>query len=236
MRIDIYYDLICPWCYIGYYRLRRALGARPDLETQLVWHPFQLNPSLAWRGTNQDAYLRARYGSLARARRIVDGISEIARRDGLPIDLNAIRVTPNSTNAHVLALYHAEATGNIESAVEMLMRAHCAEGLNLGSHRALIEVGRRLGHSERNLIRLFESGEYRSAIRTRDASARRLGIEAVPSLVIDDQFTISGAQEPNALLPLFDAAAIAGWYGSGTYASVSERASTTDQEITVPAQ
>lgn len=220
MRIDVYYDLICPWCYIGFYRLRRALSLRPDLNAKTIWHPFQLNPSLPVQGTDQSAYIRVRYGSTTRARRIMDGITEIARRDGLPIDLDAIRVTPNSTKAHRFALFHAEKTGLIEPAIEAMMRAHCAEGRNLGADSTLIEIGLALGHSETDLRRLLDGGSHRAAVRARDASARRLGIQAVPSLVIDQRFSISGAQEPAALLPLLDAAAFSSGMGpSDDYAS-----------------
>lgn len=213
MRIDVYYDLICPWCYIGFHRLRRALSCRPDIDAQVVWHPFQLNPSLPTQGTDQGAYLRMRYGSMTRARRITDGITEIARRDGLPIDLDAIRTTPNSAKAHQFTLFHAAETGTVEPAIEALMRAHCAEGRNVGSDDELLVIGRMLGHQVGSLRRAINGGDERAIVRARDASARRLGIQAVPSLIIDKRFSISGAQEPSALLPLFDAASIAGWFG-----------------------
>lgn len=221
MRIDVYYDLICPWCYIGFHRLRRALSFRPDLDIQVVWHPFQLNPSLPPQGTDQGAYLRMRYGSITRARRIVDGITEIARRDGLAIDLDAIKITPNSTKAHQFTLYHASETGTVEPAIEALMRAHSAEGRNVGADGELAAIGRELGLSRLGLQGALNGNDGRAAVRARDASARRLGIQAVPSLIIDDRFSISGAQEPSALLPLLDAASIAGWSGSANdYASI----------------
>ena len=209
MRIDVYYDLICPWCYIGFYRLRRALALRPGRSVQTVWHPFQLNPSLPLQGTDQAAYSRVRYGSTARARRISDGITEIARRDGIPIDLEAIRITPNSARAHRLALFHAAETDRVEQAIETLMRAHCAEGRNLGDDRTLMEIGEALGHAPGAVLRALDGGDERATVRARDASARRLGVQAVPTLVIDQRFSISGAQEPTALLPLLDAAALA---------------------------
>lgn len=237
MRIDVYYDLICPWCYIGFYRLRRALSLRPGLNVQAVWHPFQLNPSLPAQGTEQGAYVRVRYGSATRARRITDGITEIARRDGLPIDLEAIRVTPNSAKAHRLALFHGAETGAMETAIEALMRAHCAEGRNLGADNTLLEIGGQLGHSETDLRRLLDGGDQRAAVRARDASARRLGIQAVPSLVIDQRFSISGAQEPAALLPLLDAASLAGGSGlTSDFASYSDHESGQDAGLAHLAQ
>jgi len=221
MRIDVYYDLICPWCYIGFHRFRRALGLRPELDVHVVWHPFQLNPSLPPQGTDQNAYLRMRYGSIARARRITDGIAEIARRDGLPIDLESIKITPNSTKAHQFTLYHAAETGTVEPAIDALMRAHCAEGRNVGLDGELAAIGRDLGLSPLGLQGALNGNDGRAAVRARDASARRLGIQAVPSIIIDDRFSISGAQEPSALLPLLDAASIAGWFnGANDYASV----------------
>src|SRR5690349_23254627 len=107
MIVEIYADLICPWCYIGKHRLERALRERPRLRLERRWQPFELNPDMPAGGMDRVIYLAAKFGGAERARQVYGVIEETATRDGLPIRLDRIRRTPNTLNAHRLVYYAA---------------------------------------------------------------------------------------------------------------------------------
>ena len=102
MRIDIYQDLICPWCYIGSHRFKRALASRPDLTRDIVWQPFQLNPTMPATGVERQIYLTAKFGGKERAAEVYQIVADTAAADDLPLRLDLIRRTPNTLDAHRL--------------------------------------------------------------------------------------------------------------------------------------
>lgn len=207
MLIDVFADLVCPWCYIGANRLARALAERPGVRPERRWHPFLLNPDLPPGGIDRSLYLAIRFGSRERARQVLAVVEETARRDGLPLNLNRITRTPNTIDAHRLVLL-AESIGQGESLVAALYTAYFVDGLDIGDREMLIDMASTLGlGAEACRAALAGDGAEDQSRFQADVLSYQLDLHAVPCFIFDRRYVLAGAQEPVAFLPLLDLAA-----------------------------
>jgi len=204
LPIEVVFDLVCPWCFIGTRRLRRALRARPEILADLMWRPFLLNPEAPAPG--RDAAAR-RSGGSDRAQRLHATLSEMGQAEGVPFRFDLIHRTPSSLDAHRLVRLAAR-RGVAEEVVDRLFLAHFAEGLDIGDHATLAGIAAASG-LERTATRRFLSGEQEAeAVRSENLRAHRLGINGVPCFVLAGRHAIAGAQEPEVLQRLLDVALV----------------------------
>jgi predicted DsbA family dithiol-disulfide isomerase len=202
MHIDIVSDVACPWCYIGKRRLERALARRPGLAVTRSWRAFQLNPGLPLEGVPQALYLAAKFGGAREAGRVHAGLSAAGRGEGIDFNFERIARAPNTLQAHRLIRF----AGADDALVEALFHAYFLEGRDLGDVDTLAAIAVRTGF-DGAAVRRYLAGEAGiEDVRAEDHWARRLGIHAVPCFVFDRGYAISGAQEPEVFLSLFDAA------------------------------
>jgi predicted DsbA family dithiol-disulfide isomerase len=205
MLIEMFADLICPWCYIGKHRLTRALEHRPRLKADIRWQPFQLNPDLPSGGMDRPAYLTAKFGGLDRARQIHLVVEETAERDGLALALDRIQRTPNTFNAHRLIRFAAH-TGRADALADRLFHAYFAEGQDISQHDALVGAAADVGLDVDEAGTVLAGDAETAAVHAADALARQLGLQAVPCFIFNRRYALSGAQEPASFLPLLDLA------------------------------
>ena len=203
MQIDIVSDVICPWCFIGKRRLERALAQRPQMPVEVTWRPFQLNPDMPSEGMARDAYLAAKFGGAAHAGRIYATVAEAGATVDIPFAFERIRRTPNTRDAHRLIRY-AAASGAADSVVEGLFRAYFIEGRDIGDRATLGEIAGEAGLDGDAARTWLESTADIDEVIAEDRSARRLGINAVPCFIFARQYAVSGAQDPEFFLPVFD--------------------------------
>jgi predicted DsbA family dithiol-disulfide isomerase len=208
MQIDIYADIVCPWCYIGWQRLRRAMADRADVATDVRWKPFRLNPEMPPGGIERDLYLATKFGGVERARQIAATVTEAARRDGLPMAYDRIRRAPNTMDAHRLVQW-ADGFGRGTAMVETLHAAYFTEGTDIGDPTALPDLARRAGLDPVAAAIHLSGPQGVDYVASSDMRARELGIQAVPFFVFDRRYAVAGAQEPAAFLPLLDLAVAA---------------------------
>lgn len=205
LRIDIYSDTVCPWCFIGKRRLERALAARGEPGVSINWRPFQLNPDMPVMGMEQSAYLSAKFGSPERAESVYAAIGRAGHSERIPFNFEAVTRMPNTVQSHRLIRF-AERYNRQDAIVEALFKAFFLDGEDIGSSALLTRLGRQVGLDGTDLAHYLDGDEDRDAILAEDLRARRMGIKAVPSFIIDGAYAISGAQEPEAFFPLFDLA------------------------------
>jgi predicted DsbA family dithiol-disulfide isomerase len=203
MRIDVVSDVICPWCFIGKRRLARALEQRSEVEAEIVWHPFQLNPDMPPEGMPRERYIAAKFGGGQHADRIYRNVTEVGAAVGIPFHFDRIKVTPNTRDAHRL-IRHAGEAGSAEPVVEALFKAYFIEGRNIGDRATLAEIAGEAGLDSDAAARLLEGSEGAEQVLADDMSARRIGINAVPCFIFERKYVVSGAQEPEFFYPLFD--------------------------------
>lgn len=206
MHIDIVMDVACPWCFIGKRRLERALALRPDIVATRSWRAFQLNPDLPSDGIPRDFFLAAKFAGPRQAVRNGAAIAAAGRAEGIDFVFERIRRTPNTLRAHRL-IRLAAMEGQGEAMVEALFRAYFTAGIDIGDTEALAMTAAQIG-LDYNRARFYLASEAGAAeVLAEEQRARRLGIHAVPCFVVERGYAISGAQEPEMLLPLFDLAA-----------------------------
>jgi predicted DsbA family dithiol-disulfide isomerase len=207
MRLDIYADVTCPWCYIGKRRLERALamvgGEGNDLELQIRWHPFLLNPSMPPGGMDRKAYLAWKFGGTGRVGFISDRIAQEGREDGIPFAFERIARTPNTVDAH-RTIDFAQMRGDAGPLVEALFAGYFTAGRDIGDRRELIAIGRDCGFDDGALQSYLESNAGRAEVIDGNDQARAFGINAVPCFVFDGREALAGAQPPEVFLRLFE--------------------------------
>ena len=207
MRIDIYSDTICPWCYIGKRRLERALEMRPQEQLELTWRAFQLNPDMPAEGMDRQSYLQAKFGGPDNARQVYDRVREAGREEDIPFAFESIQRTPNTIDSHRLIRYTVnQAPAATERVVQGLFDAYFLEGRDIGNRDELVAVAEdaRLDAEE---IRAFLEGDgARGLVQAEDSRARQIGIQGVPTFIFNEKYVLSGAHPPEVLHQLFDLA------------------------------
>ncbi len=209
LQIEVVFDLVCPWCFLGTRRLRRTLRSRPDLAADLLWRPFLLNPDIAPGGVSRGDYLLRKFGGEERARRLHATIAELGRAEGVAFRFERIRRIPPSVDAHRLVRLAAR-QGFADEAVDAVFEAYFCEGLDIGDHSVLGGVAASLGMDPLAARRALGGTQEAEAVHADNLRAHRLGINGVPCFVVAGRHAIAGAQEPEVLERLLDVALVEG--------------------------
>ena len=207
MQIDIFSDPICPWCFIGKKRLDAARKLRPGIDLQIRWRAFQLNPDMPEAGMDRQTYLNVKFGGPDRAQELYGHIRRVGEDVGIPFRFDEIPRTPNTLAAHRLVRYAQQPEiDKAEALVEALFDAYFLKGRDIGDHEVLAAIADGVGIPKADALALLDGADYADEIRADDHYARRLGIGGVPCFIVNGKYALSGAQEPESFLPLFDMA------------------------------
>ncbi len=206
MVIDVYSDVVCPWCYIGGRRLEKALALRPDLQVERRWRPFQLSPDMPKAGMAWAEFAQRKFGGWNQAQAIFARVTAMGAADGITLAFDRVASAPNTVDAHRLILF-AAARGRRWETADALFRAYFVEGKDLNDHEQLVVVASGVG-LEASEVRGYLSGEDGVAeVLASQEEAGRLGIAGVPFYVFDGRYALSGAQPVEVFGRALDAAA-----------------------------
>ena len=195
MQVEIWSDVICPWCYIGKRRFEMALADFAHRESvQVIWRSFELDPkSPPQYPDSLEEMLARKYGvSPQQAAEMNANVTALAGKIGLDYRLTDAR-PGNTFDAHRL-LHFAAARQLSDRATERIMHAYFSESLPVGDRAALARLAPEFGISESDALAMLESDAYADAVRADEARAAKLGITGVPFFVFDEKSAISGAQ------------------------------------------
>jgi predicted DsbA family dithiol-disulfide isomerase len=205
MRIEIWSDVMCPFCYIGKRKFETALGnfAHKD-AVEVAWKSFQLDPDLKpVPGRSVDQYLAERKGwPLDHARELNDRVTRSAKAVGLNYDFDKA-VVANSFDAHRLVQL-GKARGRGDAVEEGLFRAYFTEGGDIADPATLIAIGEEAGLEAAEVEAMLKEGAYADEVRRDLLEARQVGVTGVPFFVIDRKYAISGAQESAVFLRVLE--------------------------------
>jgi predicted DsbA family dithiol-disulfide isomerase len=221
VRVDIWADLVCPWCYIGKGRFDRVLADFPHAdEVEVRYRSFQLDPSMpAGESVNQLDMLRSKYGlSKDQAQAAEDRVAGLARAEGLPYD-RTDGVLGNTLDAHRLVHLAAE-RGLAEAVLDRFNRAHFAERRSLFEHEPLVALAAEAGLDPDEARQVLAGDGYAEAVEADAAQAHALGSTGVPFFVIDNRYGVSGAQPSEVFAQVLDRA----WADTHPTASVGSTA------------
>jgi predicted DsbA family dithiol-disulfide isomerase len=212
VRVDIWSDIACPWCFIGKRRFETAeaefaaAGGAVDVE----YHSYELDPGIPVDladDVDYVDYITSRKGMrAAQVRQMLDQMTELATAEGLAFDYAALRHT-NTTKAHEL-LHHAKARGRQLDMSERLFAAYFEEGRHIGQIEDLADLAAEIGLDRDEVMEALTSASYLAAVDADKAQAVAYGISGVPFFVIDGRFGISGAQSPAVILDVLQQASV----------------------------
>ena len=203
MKVEVWSDVVCPWCYIGKRRFEAALArfAHRD-EVELVWRSFELDVSAPPSSTEQGTYaerLATKYRcSVTEAQVMIDNMTLTAAQEGLEFRFDLAR-PGNSFDAHRL-LHLALEHGQQDELKELMDRATFTQGCPVSDHSALRVLALQVGLPEVEVDAVLTSERYSDDVRTDEAQAHAYGISGVPFFVIDGRYGISGAQPADVVL------------------------------------
>ena len=202
LSIDIYSDVICPWCYVGKRRLERALQVWDGAPVNVRWRPFQLNPTMPRNGMDRREYLDMKFGGPTAARTIYDQVSAAGAAEGIQFAFERMTRTPNTFTAHRL-VWWAGRQGKQDEMVEMLFRRYFLEGGDIGHIDTLSQAAADAGFDRAIAATFLAGDEGVEEVKVEESTGHRLGIRGVPYFVINGTSALSGAQPPEQLVAAF---------------------------------
>jgi predicted DsbA family dithiol-disulfide isomerase len=199
MRIDIWSDVVCPWCYLGKHRLERALELAGQGDAEVVYHSFELDPTITPGSVTPTAdMLATKYGmSREQAEQAQRQMEERAAGDGLVFRMGDL-VSGNTRDAHRL-LQLARARGLQDAMLERLYHAYFTDAESIFDHENLLRLAAEAGLDPEEARAVLDSDQYGDVVDADEEMARSLGATGVPFFVIDRRYAFSGAQPPETI-------------------------------------
>jgi predicted DsbA family dithiol-disulfide isomerase len=202
LRIEIASDVVCPWCYIGKRRLEKALAlVAGEVEADIIWLPFQLNPGMPAGGMARADYRRAKFGSAERARALDARVAAEGAGEGIAFAFERIARTPNTAAAHRL-IDLAQSQGCATPVVEALFGAYFEQARDVGDAAVLADIAARCG------VRGWPQAADPARVAAQEERVRSFGISAVPTFIFDRRSGLSGAAPPGELAAAMRGAAV----------------------------
>lgn len=195
MKIEIWSDIACPFCYIGKRKLEKAIQKFPYKDSvEIEWKSFQLNPDQKTDPTvsSMEYLAKSKGWSMMQVREITSHVAEMAQAEGLAFNYDQT-VMANTKNAHRL-IHLAKKSGKGNEMKERLLKAYFTDGLNVDDSATLISLGTEVGLDEVEVKLMLESNQYEEAVNQDIYESRLIGVRGVPFFVLDRKFGISGAQ------------------------------------------
>jgi predicted DsbA family dithiol-disulfide isomerase len=209
VQIDFVGDVVCPWCFLGWWRLKTALAARPAWRFDIAWRPYQLQFDIPPEGLPYRAFMAQLFPDAETRQAMDDRLTQLGAVEGLNLRLDLIPMRPNTNAAHRLISW-ATLKGIGGQAAEAVMRAYFTEGRDIGDPQVLAAIGKAIGLDIANLDERLASGADSEMIDHECRMANEAGIQGVPFTIMAGRVAVSGAESAEHFLKALDQALAAG--------------------------
>jgi predicted DsbA family dithiol-disulfide isomerase len=201
ITIDVVSDVVCPWCYLGKARLELAIAeVQDEVGVDINWRPYRLNPDYPPEGVDQKKMLAQKLGGEERVAQAHKMLTDYGREVGINFDFDAIKIGPNTLDAHRLIHWAVtEGREKQEKVVDALFKANFEEGRNVGDHTVLLDIAEKAGLDRAVISSLLASDADSDLIVAEIEAAQKIGVTGVPFFIFDQQYAVSGAQTPDVL-------------------------------------
>ncbi len=209
LHIEMVSDLVCPWCWVGLRRLKGAIAMVPELDVEILFRPYELDPTIPAGGTDYKAYMKARFGSdqsRDRANQMRDALIQYGQDEGIPFDFEKITRRPNSFNAHRMVRWAQGQNLGLE-AKEALFEAYFSNGEDIGDHETLVTIASKVGLDSNIVSDLLVSDADVETTRNEQNLFRQMGISGVPTFIAHRQIAVQGAESSEKLARFLQSAA-----------------------------
>ena len=196
MKINVFADTICGWCFIGHKNLNKALKNFPNIKFDIRHIPFQLNPDMPAEGILRDKYLEIKFGGKDYAAPMYENMKLKANESGINLNLDKIKKTPNTVLSHLLIILSEQF--NLQNEIkEKIYQSYFIDGLDIGDINILIDIAKQ-NNISKNIFKDFINDENIQNVKSKISLAKDKKINGVPFFEIGKNF-VSGAQTPNQL-------------------------------------
>lgn len=199
LHLDVIADVVCPWCFLGKRRLDAAIADLDDLDIEVRYRPFQLDPTIPPEGIEREEYIIGKFGSADALDEAHARLFSLGADVGITYAFDLIEKTPNTLDAHRLVRW-AAAEGLADPMIERLFSLFFEEGADLTNAETLVAAAEEVGLDGDEVTMKLEDGADLDAVRADIAHAGRMGITGVPTVVVENKFAISGAQTSEVLV------------------------------------
>ncbi len=201
VNIDVVSDVVCPWCYLGKSRLDQAIAnVADDIRVTVNWRPYQLNPDLPPEGVDHKIHLAEKLGGQAAVDRAHEMLTGLGEQDGIAFNFDAVKISPNTLDAHRLIRWALTEGPEAQNAVaSLLFKANFEEGRNVGDHAVLLDIAAEAGLDRAVIAALLTSDADKDTVSGEIETARGMGVTGVPCFIIDSKYAVMGAQSVDVL-------------------------------------
>ncbi len=200
VAIDIVSDVVCPWCYLGRARLNKALAQIPQTTVAINWRPYQLDPSIPAGGKDRQVYMMEKFGDAERIRTAHTQLTELGREVDIDFDFDAIKIAPNTLDAHRVIRWAATAGPDVQDrVVGRLFALYFEEGADIGNPAVLIKAAGDAGMDKALVETLLATDADRPEVEQEIETARKMGITGVPCFLFEGRYAVMGAQDAQTL-------------------------------------
>lgn len=203
VSVEVYSDVVCPWCYIGERRLEQAIAQRPGIKVERTWQPYQLRPEMPKKGVPWGDFVQQKFGGPERAGAVFAKVTETGAAEGIGFRFDHISSAPNTLDAHRLILLAREHELEWEM-VSALYSAYFTRERNLNDYDQLVAIAREVGLEEREVRAYLTGNKNVNEVNGGQHKAEQLGITGVPFYVFNSRYALSGAQPVEAFLHVLD--------------------------------
>lgn len=201
ITIDLVSDVVCPWCYLGKARLELAIAeVQDEVSVDINWRPYQLNPDYPPEGVDQQVELAKKLGGKDNMDRAHAHLKELGAEVGVNFDFAAIKVGPNTLDAHRLIHWAGQESRETQGrVVDLLFKANFEQGRNIGDPAVLLDIATEAGLSRPVIESLLSGDADVTHVLSEVDAAKQMGVNGVPFFIFDQQYAVSGAQPPAEL-------------------------------------
>ena len=207
MKIEVFSDVACPWCYVGDGRLERALLERPEVQVERKWRPFQLQPGMP-KGTKWAEFSQQKFGGAANRQAAFERVVEAGSSEGIAFDFENMPFAPNTEDAHRLILWAERqnlGTQNLGTQMSTrLFKAYFSEAQNVMDLETLSDLAVEVGLERESTLEFLKGQELRAEVSQSQGQAAQLGVSGVPFYVFGEKYALSGAQPLEVFLQAID--------------------------------
>ena len=205
ITIDVVSDVVCPWCYLGKKRLEKAIeSVKGELSVAVTFRPYQLNPDLPAEGVDHKTHLAEKLGGAAAVDRAHEMLTGLGHDDGIDFDFPAVKISPNTLDAHRLMRWAMIEGPEIQERVAIaLFKAYFEDGRNVGDRTVLLDIAEAAGMDRAVVCALFSAGADVDSVKEEIGMARDMGVTGVPCFIIDNKYAVMGAQSADVLVKAF---------------------------------
>lgn len=198
IKIDIVSDVACPWCYVGKQRLEKALSFVPEIEVDITWQPFQLDPSVPIEGRELKPYYVAKFGSEEKVQEIFEHMENVGNAVGIAFDFKKMERTMNTLPLHML-MWEAEKEGFKTELKARFFKGYFEDAIDLSQTENLSHIMAEFGWNSEKVLDILSNSEILEDVKSKITYFQAKGVRAVPFFIFNDKYGISGAQEPHVL-------------------------------------